>query len=329
MVGAAGSDQTAKVTTSKLTFNASTGSLNATDIVTSTIAPSFVIRKENTTGEGGQFQLQKSDTSTLSGDLVFDLLGNTLRIYESATPFKGVAVDIGTQGSQSALLTSSNYNSYPPTNLSTTNANWSTNGTVSTVVGQLGWKNYGNGHTIFDASANTSPAGTALQFGRENAEVAWTPSYPTLMGWNTANTFGVRVDSTRSLSGGPVTATTITASGDITAFSGSDKRLKTNIIKIENALDKVNKISGITYDWTEEALKSRKMEEEAFGRRREAGVIAQEIEEVLPEVVIDRDDGYKAVRYEKLVPLLIEAIKEMSTKIDILQNRIEELENEH
>ena len=115
MVGAAGSDQTAKVTTSKLTFNASTGSLNATDIVTSTIAPSFVIRKENTTGEGGQFQLQKSDTSTLTGDLVVDLVGNTFRIYESATPFKGVTVDIGSQGSQSTLLTSTNFNSYAPT----------------------------------------------------------------------------------------------------------------------------------------------------------------------------------------------------------------------
>lgn len=115
----------------------------------------------------------------------------------------------------------------------------------------------------------------------------------------------------------------ITAGGDITAFSGSDKRLKTNILKIDNALSKVNKINGITYDWTEEALKSRKTEEELFGRRRESGVIAQEIEEVLPEVVMDRDDGYKAVRYERLVPLLIEAIKELTAKVEMLESKIE------
>jgi len=211
-------------------------------------------------------------------------------------------------------------------NLSTTQINWSTNGTISAVVGLLAWKNYGNYHTIFDASANTSPSGGALQFGRVNAEVPWSETFPTLMGWNTGNTYGVRVDSTRSLSGGPVAATTITATGDITAFSTSDNRLKTNIIKIDNAIDKVNKISGITFDWTEEARKSRQNEEEVFGNRRETGVIAQEVEEVLPEVVIDRVDGYKAVRYEKIVPLLIEAIKDLSGQVDDVKQQIKELE---
>lgn len=57
------------------------------------------------------------------------------------------------------------------------------------------WKNYGNNHTIFDASAGTSPDGTAVN--NANAAVAWTGTYPTLMGWNGANTYGVRVDSAR------------------------------------------------------------------------------------------------------------------------------------
>jgi hypothetical protein len=55
---------------------------------------------------------------------------------------------------------------------------------------------------------------------------------------------------------------------------------------------------------------------------REVGVIAQEIKEVLPEVVIERDTGYLAVRYEKLVPLLIEAVKELSGKVDELQQKL-------
>jgi hypothetical protein len=59
----------------------------------------------------------------------------------------------------------------------------------------LGWKNYGNNHTIFDASAGTAPDGSAV--GNTNAQQAWAATYPTLMGWNGANTYGVRVDSAR------------------------------------------------------------------------------------------------------------------------------------
>jgi hypothetical protein len=81
------------------------------------------------------------------------------------------------------------------TNLSTNRTNWATNGTITAVVGQLAWKNYGNGHTIFDASASTSPDGGAVN--NTNSQVVWTATYPTLMGWNGANTFGVRVDSAR------------------------------------------------------------------------------------------------------------------------------------
>jgi hypothetical protein len=80
-------------------------------------------------------------------------------------------------------------------NLSTTRSTWSTNGTISAVVGQLAWKNYGNGHSIFDASAGTSPDGTAVN--STNSTQAWTASFPTLMGWNGSQTYGVRVDSAR------------------------------------------------------------------------------------------------------------------------------------
>jgi hypothetical protein len=103
-----------------------------------------------------------------------------------------------------------------------------------------------------------------------------------------------------------------TATGDITAFGTSDKRLKTNISVIDNALDKINKISGYTFNWNELA-------EDKDQTLREAGVLAQEVEEVLPEVTTTREDGYKAVRYEKLVPLLIEAIKELSEKVERLE----------
>jgi hypothetical protein len=86
-------------------------------------------------------------------------------------------------------------NAATATNLSTVRTNWSTNGTITAVVGQLAWKNYGNNHTIFDASNSSSPDGGAVN--NTNAQVAWAGTYPTLMGWNGVNTYGVRVDSAR------------------------------------------------------------------------------------------------------------------------------------
>lgn len=67
--------------------------------------------------------------------------------------------------------------------------------TDEAVAGQLMWKNYGNGHTVFDASNSTSPQGTAIN--NTNSVQPWNPTYPTLMGWNGDSTYGVRVDSCR------------------------------------------------------------------------------------------------------------------------------------
>jgi Chaperone of endosialidase len=87
-------------------------------------------------------------------------------------------------------------NSATATNLSTNRTNWDTNGTLSAVVGQLGWKKYGNNHTIFDASSGLSPQGTAVD--NANARYPWTSNQPVLMGWNGGDTWGVRVDSARA-----------------------------------------------------------------------------------------------------------------------------------
>ena len=98
--------------------------------------------------------------------------------------------------------------------------------------------------------------------------------------------------------------------GDITAFYASDKRLKDNITPIPNSLEKVNALSGNTYTWNE------KSEKEGL----DIGVIAQEVQEVLPEAVRERDNGYLAVDYHKITPLLIESIKELTHKVETLEN---------
>ncbi len=109
----------------------------------------------------------------------------------------------------------------------------------------------------------------------------------------------------------------IVASNDVVAFATSDERLKKYIKPIPNALDKVSQIRGIEFDWKVTDEKMRKEVHSFEGH--DVGVLAQEVEKVLPEVVVTRDSGYKAVRYEKIVPLLIESIKELKAEIEELK----------
>ena len=108
------------------------------------------------------------------------------------------------------------------------------------------------------------------------------------------------------------TASYITAVGDIYAFNTSDRNLKTKIKPIKNALDKVCQLSGNTFEWIPEYLEKIP---ENFRKAQDVGVLAQEVETVLPEAVMTRPDGTMAVDYEKIVPLLIEAIKELRAEL--------------
>ena len=105
----------------------------------------------------------------------------------------------------------------------------------------------------------------------------------------------------------------LTMSGNVTAYS--DITLKENIEVIPNALDKVSSIRGVTYD---------RIDNEDLPRQ--AGVIAQEVEVVLPEVVNTDENGIKSVAYGNMVGLLIESIKELKTQNEVLNNRISQLE---
>jgi hypothetical protein len=108
---------------------------------------------------------------------------------------------------------------------------------------------------------------------------------------------------------------TFTAAGDITAYS--DRRIKKDLKKIEGALDKVSKINGYTFTRTDEPLKDK----------RQAGVIAQEILEVLPEVVsVNNESGYYTVSYGNITALLIEALKEERQKREELEKRLARIE---
>ena len=118
----------------------------------------------------------------------------------------------------------------------------------------------------------------------------------------------------------PTTVGLIEATNDVVAYYSSDERLKENIKPIPWALDKLMKINGVTFDW-KPLTEEQKIHIHGH-EGHDVGVIAQEIEKVLPEVVTTRDNGYKAVKYEKIVALLIEAIKEQQSEIDQLKDKI-------
>lgn len=101
------------------------------------------------------------------------------------------------------------------------------------------------------------------------------------------------------------------------AFHASDRRFKKNIRKIRQPMDILEELRGVTYEFRVEEF-----EERSFIAGQHYGLIAQELEAVLPELVRNREDGYKAVNYEGVIPLLIEGVKEQQSEIDELKNTV-------
>ena len=158
-------------------------------------------------------------------------------------------------------------------------------------------------HTITPAEIGAQPAGSYAASNHTHtgyAAVSHTHPYlPTSGG---------------TISGALTVTGQILSNADVVAYS--DARMKTNIVRIDSALDKVSKISGYTYN----------MQGVAFEGQRQAGVLAQELKEVLPEAVITDNNGYFAVRYTNIIPLLIEALKEEKSKRESLEERLAKIE---
>jgi hypothetical protein len=109
------------------------------------------------------------------------------------------------------------------------------------------------------------------------------------------------------------------ATGDVVAFSTtpSDERLKENVQDVENPIETIQKLRGVTFDW------------KYNNRGSDIGFIAQEVEKVLPQIVReknlmkspDENETYKVVAYDRLIPILVESIKVLTARIDELEKR--------
>ena len=116
------------------------------------------------------------------------------------------------------------------------------------------------------------------------------------------------------VTGGVGISGALNVGGDITAFASSDESLKENLVAIPNAVDKVGIITGYTFNWKTDTGY------DYLDGKTDTGVIAQQVEALgLSGITTTRDDGTKAVRYDRLVPLLIEAIKELDARVKTLE----------
>lgn len=128
------------------------------------------------------------------------------------------------------------------------------------------------------------------------------------------STNSIRIDSTGNL----YSPKNIVTVGEVTAYSSSDKRLKKNIKSITNSLDIIEKLNPVQFNWNQKAKGLNKEKDE----RNNYGLIAQEVEEILPELIHPIYDKYKSVDYEQLIPILIQSIKELKEEVDTLKNKI-------
>tara|TARA_R110000851_G_scaffold81212_2_gene178287 strand:- start:1220 stop:1981 length:762 start_codon:yes stop_codon:yes gene_type:complete len=117
--------------------------------------------------------------------------------------------------------------------------------------------------------------------------------------------------------------------GDVIAYDSSDRRMKDNIVNIDDPLGKLKQLNGVYFDWNNEGPDWTKSKDEDINTNplHDIGVIAQEVQSVIPEAVSVRSNGYLAVDYKRLIPLLIEGINDQQRQIETLTDRIKKLEN--
>ena len=133
---------------------------------------------------------------------------------------------------------------------------------------------------------------------------------------NTGVSVTGNVAASGNLSGSSVSSSgDILADGDVVAYNSSDMRLKNNLQVIEGALDKIDGINGYEFDWNDKSP--------GWARQRghDVGVVAQEVQKIHPEIVEERKNGYLGVDYKRLVPLLIQSIKELKDEVDEIKQK--------
>ena len=182
--------------------------------------------------------------------------------------------------------------------------------------------------TVASGSADSAAAdgagltvdGADATFTYSHSGTQWNMNKKLDLGSNDFHAQDAEIDSLGIGTAASGTTGEIRATGDITAYYSSDERLKENIVPLEGALDKVKALRGVSFTWKELSLADKKSIHSHEGT--DIGVIAQDVQAQFPELVNKRGHGYLSVDYQKLSAVLIEAVKELSEKVAILESKI-------
>ena len=236
-------------------------------------------------------------SGTISGSSQVTGIGNA-QLTNSSTTIGTTAIALGASATTIAGLTS----------VSSTGFTGALTGNASTAT-TLATARAING-VNFDGSAAITVTAAAGTLSGATLSSGVTASSLTSVGTLTSLTV-----SGATATGALTVTGAITATGDITAYYTSDKRHKNSIQTISNAVLKVKQLNGVTWEWNDDV-------NEVTKTTPKTGLIAQEVQQVLPQVVIERADGFLALDYSKMVGLLVEAIKEQQIQIDQLKAQI-------
>ena len=192
------------------------------------------------------------------------------------------------------------------------------NSTNVTLAGSLDYLTISGQAITRNAIVLTTDVSGVLPSANMDADTAHLSGTQTFSG---AKTFSSSTASTSKttgaviVTGGVGIGGALNVGGDVVAFASSDERLKDNIELISNPIERVQALRGVTWDWNSNADILQQT-------LPNVGVIAQDVEKVLPQLVTNRDNGYKGVDYAKLTGLLIEAVKDQQKQIDELKSKL-------
>ena len=286
-----------------LTYNAGVLDVSNTDLGTSANTTSRTV----TSSTGSNVVLPSATTSN-AGVMTASDKSKLNGIESGATVDQTITAGSGLTGGGTGDVT---------LNHADTSSQSSVNNSGGTVIQDISVDTYGHVTSIGSKSLSASDVGALSTSGKaadsnlldgiNSSQFLRSDTNDTMNGTLRVSSFGVGTNPSG-------TTGEIRATNNITAFY-SDDRLKTHLGKIENALEKVCSLNGFYFEPNETA------QDLGYESNREVGVSAQEVQKILPEIVVPApiDDKYLTVRYEKLIPILIESIKDLKSEIEILK----------